>query len=419
MEKHITKWLASGIISQEQAQLMLNDLREPNPLEDSLISSTASNPSSVSDKIEYIDKEKSSNKFITAISIIGAIFLGIGVIWLVGSNWDKMSALIKTVLLIGSTISMVSLGYYMGFYKRNFPIVGSALVLLATILFGASIFLIAQIYHVEAHAFTLFFIWLIGILPVAYLFGSGPVTALSCILFLSWFNSIVMADASSSDNYANAIFLNQIYGILLFGFGSLHYFVDKLSKVGRTYRLIGILLTLGTLFAYTFRASYMGMKEIISETHHLNIPFLIATLCIASGMLLLNLLKNPTKSLTNNLENGAAFAILIALVVFNVTVGMNISYLVFWGIFNVIFVALVVLLFKIGYSRMDMKLINIASMSTFVYIMVKFFDIFSNLLHSGITWIVFGIILLVGATLFEKKRRQIKREFKASLVAQS
>jgi uncharacterized membrane protein len=43
--------------------------------------------------------EEKSNKFIIAISTIGAILLGIGAILFVAANWQDLSDLIKIIIL--------------------------------------------------------------------------------------------------------------------------------------------------------------------------------------------------------------------------------------------------------------------------------------------------------------------------------
>ena len=113
-EKQIQEWLESGTITQEQAQKMLAD-------------------------VDQKSKEERSNKFIVAISTIGAILLGIGAILFVASNWREIPDLMKVLILLGSTFGAYYLGYLFKYDKKNLPKVGVSLFFLGALLFGASI----------------------------------------------------------------------------------------------------------------------------------------------------------------------------------------------------------------------------------------------------------------------------------------
>lgn len=386
-DKQIKKWLSEGKISEEQASMMIAE------------NSVAA-------------KEKSGNKFLSVISVLGSIFLGVGIIWIVASNWDGMPDIVKIIVLLGSTGGLIYLGYEIGFNKENFPKTGHSLILLGAILFGSSIFLIAQIYNVEANASYLIFLWLVGILPLVYIFQSPLITFLSCIVFCLWFNSIIFEDFNDFDakGIAFITFFYQTFGLLLFSIGSLHYFLEKYAKVARAYRLIGIYLVICVLFVFTFRFLFEGLEELSSEltANPMMISVIYGFIVVMLGI---NLKFNPSKSDSNLLENIIALTILTVIFALNMAIEFEQYYTVFWLLFNILFVGLIIVLFRIGYNRRDMKLVNIASISTFFFLIFKFFDIFSNLLDNGITWLVFGVVLLVGSILFEKKRRTLRDSF--------
>lgn len=386
LEEHIESWLTAGIISSEQADQML------------LLSGT-------------IDKDTSSNKFVTIISILGSIFLGIGVIWFMASNWAIMGSITKVILLLGSTTGLLYIGNEIGYNRANYPIVGKALVFLSAIMYGASIFLIGQIFNVNANSSSLLFLWFIGIIPLVYIYQSPLVTLLSSIVFWIWYNYFLIGTVSE-DNVMNGIYFNQIFGVILFAIGSLHYDSHKYKRVARAYRLFGILITIITLFIFTFKWLYSSemQSELVTQVN-VNWMIIIGIWAITSFLLFLNLKYNPSRSETNKIENGIAFGILTLFLIFDYLVFTGTSSYLFLILFNLVFVGLIVVLFKVGYQRRDMKLINMASAATFFYVIFKFLDIFSDLLVNGLTWIVFGILLIVAATFLEKKRRTIRQTF--------
>lgn len=379
-DNQIKKWLSEGKISEEQASMMI-----------------AENTAAA--------KEKSGNRFLGVISVLGSIFLGIGIMWIVASNWDGMPDILKIIVLLGSTGGLIYLGYEIGFNKKNFPKTGHSLILLGAILFGASVFLIAQIYNVEANSSYLIFIWLLGILPLVYIFQSPLITFLSCIVFCIWFNSIIVHKFNWTPEVA---FFYQTFGLLLFAFGSLHYFFDRYAKVARAYRLMGIYLVICILFALTFKFPIKELLEYSRSNPMMN-SIIYGIIFIMLGI---NLKFNPSKSVSNLLENTIAMTILTLIFVLNMKIAAEqVGILPFWLLFNLLFLGLIIVLFRIGYIRRDMKLVNIASISTFFFLLFKFFDIFSDLLYNGITWLIFGTILLTGSIFFEKKRRQIRDKF--------
>jgi hypothetical protein len=164
------------------------------------------------------------------------------------------------------------------------------------------------------------------------------------------------------------------------------------------------------LFALTFRISFEGLEELSSELT--SNPMMISVIFgLIAIMLGINIKFNPSKSDSNVLENAIALTILTVIFALNMAIEFEQYYTVFWLLFNILFVGLIIVLFRIGYNRRDMKLVNIASISTFFFLIFKFFDIFSNLLENGFTWLVFGIVLLAGSILFDKKRRKIRDGF--------
>lgn len=361
--------------------------------------------------IAQATQDKSSSRFLSVISILGSVFLGVGVIWIVAANWDGMGDFIKVIMLVAATIGAIYAGYELGFRKATFPKTGHALVLLGAILFGASIFLIAQIYNVQAHASYLLFLWLVGVLPLVYIFKSQLITFLSCVVFCLWYNSLLIQDLDSfaDGDISMMLFFYQVFGIFLFAIGSLHYFKQNLHKVARTFRLIGIFLTICILFGLTFQFFYSGINETGDiEISTLKISFLFGLVLLLLGI---NYKYNPSESISNAMENGVAASILLVVFLFNITLTLDIPYLIFWFLFNVLFVGLVIILFRVGYSRQDMKLVNIASFGIFFFIIFKFFDFFSDFLDSGFTWLLFGVLLLTGSIWFEKKRRSIRDSF--------
>ncbi len=183
LKKEVTGWKDKSIITEEQTQLILEQYGIP-----------------------YEAPKKEPANVIKVLSIIGAIILGLGIILFVASNWGKIPDLLKTVMLVALTLATFYLGYYFSFQRNDLPILGKSLFLLASLFYGGSTFLIAQIYNITANSHWLVLFWGLSIFPVAYFFKSVSTYILTSILFIVWdglFNA-----ANNSPNY--------FYPVLLF-----------------------------------------------------------------------------------------------------------------------------------------------------------------------------------------------------------
>lgn len=396
-KEQIDQWLRDGTITQEQANKMLADSSEYR-------------------------KEQSSNKLIVAISTIGSILLGIGAILFVASNWAVMPNVLKILILVGSTFGAYWAGYYFKYQKQNLPKVGASLIFLGALLFGATVFLIAQMYNINANSHVLVLIWLIGVLPLVYAFQSSPIAGLSALLFYIWIGLFVFKGLDfyrAQGDFFKLPVLYLVSGVLLFGIGQLHYLSEKLKSVARVYRLAGIKIAMVSLFFLTFRffSGHYGNYGFFSKSLETSEQFtfgLILFSVVALLLAIIGLFFNPSKSSTNILENSLALGLAsVALVFFFFPATTNIYVL----LFNLILAGLVFTLLFVGYQREDMQIVNTGMFWLSALILVRYFDFFWDLLPRSLFFMVGGLILVLGGIALEKKRRQLKTKFTATSTA--
>lgn len=107
-----------------------------------------------------------------ALSLMGALLFGAGVVTFFAANWGVMPKLVKLLVLftaLGAAYAVAALAF-----ARGFTALGHGLVLLGVMFFGANIFLIAQIYHIDAHYPHGILLWALGALASAWLASSQP-----------------------------------------------------------------------------------------------------------------------------------------------------------------------------------------------------------------------------------------------------
>lgn len=118
------------------------------------------------------EKHEDLQKKVVAIFVMfGALLVAAGIFSFVASNWQELSKGVKVILLIASMITFYILGYYLK-EERKLEKTGEAVVLLGSLTFGASIFLIAQTFNIRAEWPEGFVIWFLGAIGIAYTFNS-------------------------------------------------------------------------------------------------------------------------------------------------------------------------------------------------------------------------------------------------------
>jgi uncharacterized membrane protein len=159
LEKALPAWVERGLLSSKGADDILGFERER-----------------LGGGIPYLT---------VALSILGVLLLGSGVISFFAANWDWLPKIAKLAVLFGGMWGAYAVaGWLLG--RGGRPLVGKALLLLGVILFGANIWLIAQIYHISAHYPNGVLIWAAGALLAGYLLHSQPSTCAAVLLGILW-----------------------------------------------------------------------------------------------------------------------------------------------------------------------------------------------------------------------------------------
>ncbi len=386
----INKWLREKTINTSQARKMLVD-------------------------IEIYKKESHSNKFIVSLSTIGAILLGIGAILFIASNWQELSSISKTLILVASTALAYYFGYLLKYQKQNLPKVGASLLFLGALLFGATVILISQIYNLNANSHILVLIWLMGILPLVYALGSAPIAGLAALLFYLWVGLFFSTERdwwffSFLGRFSIILFIAA--SIMLFAIGGLHYLLPKLKDIARIYRIASLKVLMISLFLMTFDWFSKVNKynsEWFNSTKDQIVIGLVLFSIIAIIVTIINWFFNMPEHLSNY-EGPLSIGIMgLALIFFFYPSETNIYVL----IFNLLFAGITILFLYLGYRREDILLVNLGMFWLSVFIIAKYFDWFWELLEKSTFFLVGGIILVLGSILLEKKRRQIKATFTA------
>ena len=102
----------------------------------------------------------------------------------VAANWEGMSRVVRLVMLACGMWAAYAAAAV--FFTRSMPTFADAAVLTGTAIFGASIMLVAQMYHMEGNPPDAVLLWGMGAFVAGLAFQSGPALALTMILAGLW-----------------------------------------------------------------------------------------------------------------------------------------------------------------------------------------------------------------------------------------
>ncbi len=114
------------------------------------------------------------NTLLMVIYTIGAVLIGIGAISFIAAHWEDIPRDTKVIMIFSVMLVIHLVGFFLWQIHGSFPKLGHTLVLLGTLIFGANIGLMAQIFHIQSNPFNGFFAWSIGAIIIAYATKSIP-----------------------------------------------------------------------------------------------------------------------------------------------------------------------------------------------------------------------------------------------------
>lgn len=119
-----------------------------------------------------------------ALAVLGAVLLGFAAMSFVAANWQEMSKLARLLLLFTSIVA--AYGAAGALFVRRLDGFGHAALLLGVSLFGASIMLIAQMYHMDGNPPDAVLTWAGGALLTGVALNSNPALGAALLLAGLW-----------------------------------------------------------------------------------------------------------------------------------------------------------------------------------------------------------------------------------------
>jgi hypothetical protein len=143
LREELEAWQAQAILSEDQSTRILDLYEAPS---------------------EIVERQRSRAVF-TLMAVAG-LFVGLAVLLLIGYNWDAMPAGLKLGVIFGALIGTHAGGFFLR-YMRGARTASELVFFLACLFYGAGIWLVAQIFHLDAHYPDGMWWWAVGVLPFA------------------------------------------------------------------------------------------------------------------------------------------------------------------------------------------------------------------------------------------------------------
>lgn len=341
---------------------------------------------------------------ITAVSVIGALVLGAGVVLFFASNWEQIPDNARMALLVAGLAAVYGAGHVL-MERLDMQRLGSALLLLGVVLFQASLFLVAQIYNMPVDSPVLFLLGAFGALPLAYLFGSRIVLLLALAAITTW--RIWAASLSFDDGPEewSTLVLAGAFGVLLYGIGRLHMTrTGMFTRLGEVYLLAGGILALGVVYGATFVDLWDELIRQDAESYSAPASVYVAIGVALAAVAAQLVLRRKTAL---DLADIAAQASVLALALVVATWPAWTGYAL---VFNAAFFALAGAIVLHGYLTSDERYINAGLIAIAIGLISRYCDTFWSLLAGSAFFIAGGIVLLALAFILERARRRILDE---------
>lgn len=131
-----------------------------------------------------IETRRSLLNLSNTLAILGAVLICFAAMSFVAANWSAIPRLVRVAILL-STLWASFLGAGV-FYQRGQQAFGHAASLVGCGMFGASIMLIAQMFHLDGNPPDAVLVWGLGTLLAGFAFRSAPTLVLALLLFGLW-----------------------------------------------------------------------------------------------------------------------------------------------------------------------------------------------------------------------------------------
>jgi uncharacterized membrane protein len=384
---------------------------------------------------------------------IGAILFGLGIILIFAYNWEKMHKFVKLAVIFAALLGAHGAGYWLRRPEGRYRAAGEGLHLLGTMLFGAGIWLVAQIYHIEEHYPTAFLIWGIGALAMAWSLPSTPQAIGATILFVLWncFEAFDFRDPHLISPFLILVGImplawlrrsRVLITICLIGFlttlfasvsaieGDLTALVIFFSaciliamslvvrqrrlfaEIGPVFSFIGFLLYFAILFILSFYNRGKGTWSVHFD-QFIQSLFFFGFALAAIGTWAWAIWPTPKKrSQPGKFISSEYYGVWVTLALMILTT-LDLLPLKGWpgmAVFNILFLYQCIMMIITGCRTLNLKTTVVGCLLFAVIAVARYADLFVSLLSRSLVFFIAGAALFSVGIYYSRTKKQIERE---------
>jgi uncharacterized membrane protein len=419
LQDEIESWRRENLITTEQARLLQE---------------------------RYSGQETEDGWGKVVLSAVGAIIFGLGVILFFAYNWQDMHRLTKLASVLLALLLAHGAAWRLGRDGGANKKLGESLYLLGTMLFGAGIWLVAQIYHIDEHYPNGILVWSLGALAFAWILPSVAhgLLALSLIGLWTgfeifdfdkanhwgfWLLTLAVIPLAWLQRSRVLLFFGLAAAVLLYAFTCTHLLHDIIISglfifscaqllaarfapassfpgSGGVLQTTGYPVYLSILYAATFGNLKDQLILHIPPGHTLAWLYWLLPL-LATGLALVVLLTRYRHLLEDPVERTETGLLLAALIVF-IGSCFAVAQLYLWGwlLFNLIFLGHGVIFVLRGIQLLRWKQVALGSLMLAALVVARFLDLFDSLLLRSLVFLILGAGLFYIGHLYARQKQE-------------
>jgi uncharacterized membrane protein len=384
---------------------------------------------------------------------IGAVLIGLGVILMFAYNWQKMHKFAKLAVIFAALISAHGVGFWLKRPAGRYQVAGEGLHLLGTMLFGAGIWLIAQVYHIDEHYPNALLIWGIGALAMAWALPSmaqgiaavlllvlwnsfeafdfndphliSPFLILSAIMPLAWIHRSRVLVTICSMGFLFSLFAAtmEIEGDLaalviffcacmLVAIGLITQRRTRFIQAGPIFSFLGFCLYMIMIFILSFHQRGSTIWSIdFDQPRQSFLFFAFAAAVVVAWVLAIWPVSGRRQPLKEILQK-QYYGVLAAFILIGLSVPDVID-LGGWpamGIFNLLFLYQAIMMIVNGCRNLNLKLTATGCVLFAVFTFARYTDLFVSLLSRSMAFLIAGAALFSVGIYYSKTKKQTRRE---------
>lgn len=348
---------------------------------------------------------------------LGAVFVGVGLIWLVASNLDALPPLVRFLAVAALWVSATVGAELLALRRAHGGPIPSPVVhaarLLAVLLFGAVVFQAAQSLQVPAYEPKLVGLWSLGALAHGYTIRSAVPVTVGIITGFTW----LVWDAAWSEPSALGILLAvSALGVGAVSVAALHDSVRPRDPMSPPWRQAGALAVLGVLFAAAL--PYLDLGG-FAWTRTLVVECVVAVVLALAALVVALRAGSPRLLWAEPVGAIATSTLAVALLAWEAGADADEVGLLDWahaavavGAYLLVAVGVAV----IGILRDAKGLTGLALVSLVLFTTFQSFAVFAQIIEGAWLFLVVGVILAGTGYLADRARRHLAESLEEGVV---